>query len=289
MKLSVCTISFRHHLTSIGALARWAKSEGFDGIELWGPHARNLALRTSYDAEWLRSIGLEVSMLSDYLPLDAAPAELARKVKLLSELAKRWGTKKIRTFAGDVASAGVPSERRRRIVSGLRTACELLQRDELRLLVETHPNTLADTLASTERLLGEVDHSRLWLNFDVLHLWEAGDDPRTALSVLRSRVAHYHLKNVKARRLLHTFAPANVYSPAGARDAMVSLFEGAFDYRPFLESLAGDDGAEASLEWFGDDVERTLSRDRASIAELFSARRFGARPRRTSLGGSRTH
>lgn len=276
MKLSVCTISFRHHLTSIGALARWAKSEGFDGIELWGPHARNLAARTNYDAEWLRSIGLEVSMLSDYLPLEATPAELERKVKLLSELSQRWGTTKIRTFAGDVASPGLASERRRRIVDGLRMACELLPRGELRLLVETHPNTLADTLESTLRLLDEVNHSRLWLNFDVLHLWEAGDEPRAALASLRDRVAHFHLKNVKARRLLHAFAPANVYSPAGARDAMVSLFEGAFDYRPFLESLAGDEDAEASLEWFGDDVERTLARDRASIFELVSARRFAS-------------
>ena len=43
MKLSICTISFRHHLHSIDQLAHFAKTKGFQGIELWGVHAKNLA------------------------------------------------------------------------------------------------------------------------------------------------------------------------------------------------------------------------------------------------------
>ena len=43
MNVAVCTISFRHQLISIDELASWAQAQRFQGIELWGVHARNLA------------------------------------------------------------------------------------------------------------------------------------------------------------------------------------------------------------------------------------------------------
>lgn len=272
MKLSVCTISFRHHLISIEQVARWAHLHGFQGIELWGPHARNLLREPGYGAEWLSAYGLEVSMLSDYLPLDGSLSELRAKVSSLSELASRWGARKLRTFAGKVGSSGVAREQRRCIAERLRTACDLLPASNLVLLVETHPQTLADTTASTLSLLAEVDHPRLRVNFDVLHLWEAGDDPDTALSALRKHVSHYHLKNIRDRAELDVFSPGNVYSPAGSRRGMVPLHAGALDYRAFLANLADDERAEASLEWFGDDVEQTLREDLAFIRGLSPTR-----------------
>ena len=97
-----------------------------------------------------------------------------------------------------------------------------------------------------------------------------------ALARLASHVSHFHLKNVSSRARLDVFAPANVYSAAGSRQGMVGLFEGAFDYRTFLADLAGDVRVEASLEWFGDDVHGTLSRDRSAIAQLGRWRRLTA-------------
>jgi 3-dehydroshikimate dehydratase len=268
MKLSVCTISFRHHLISIEELARWAQTHGFQGIELWGAHAKNLALQPEYGAEWLHRFGLNVSMLSDYLPLESTTSEIEAKLDLLSRLARHWGAKKLRTFAGRVASGSARSAERRAVVDGLRLACETLGAQGLLLLVETHPHTLADSAASTLRLLSEVNHPALRVNFDVLHLWEAGDEPMAALSLLRSHVAHFHLKNVSSRELLSVFAPANVYSAAGSRRGMVPLFEGAFDYRAFLQELASDRRLEASLEWFGEDVKNVLDHDREALHEL---------------------
>jgi 3-dehydroshikimate dehydratase len=268
VKVSLCSISFRHHLISIEQLARFAQQHGFHGIELWGPHARHLSSEREYDAAWLRSFGLEISMLSDYLPLDGTVDELRAKVEALSELALRWGTTKVRTFAGKLGSAAVVAEERRKIVDRLRAACDWMQPWGLRLLIETHPHTLADTTASTLELLAEVAHPRLKVNFDVLHLWEAGDEPAHALALLRKYVAHYHLKNVKGREFLSSFSPANVYAPSGSRAGMEPLFEGAFDYRRFLGGLASDERVEASLEWFGDDVKRTLVHDLSTIRKL---------------------
>jgi 3-dehydroshikimate dehydratase len=279
MNLAVCTISFRHHLISIEEVARWARAHRFQGIELWGAHARNLADESAYGAEWLRELGLAVVMLSDYLPLEAPADELWAKLDQLSALARRWGATKLRTFAGRLGSAETTSAARARVVERLRGACQRLADRGQLLLVETHPNTLADTTASTLRLLAEVNHPALRINFDVLHIWEGGDDPTSALSRLRPYVSHLHLKNVSQRERLDVFAPANVYSAAGSRVGMVPLFEGAFDYRTFLAGLAGDARWEASLEWFGDDVKSTLSRDRHAIEQLVNTG-GGERPRR---------
>jgi 3-dehydroshikimate dehydratase len=276
MNLAVCTISFRHHLTSIEEVASFAQAQRFQGIELWGAHARNLSLRPQYAADWLHGYGLEVLMLSDYLPLEGTPEALWASLDQLARLAQRWGARKVRTFAGRISSAEAGRDERRCLVERLRGACERLADRGLLLVVEIHPNTLADNVGSTLRLLDEVDHPALRLNFDVLHVWEGGDEPTSALAQLAPYVSHFHLKNVSSRERLDVFAPANVYSAAGSRLGMVGLFEGAFDYRTFLADLAGDVRVEASLEWFGDDVYGTLSRDRSAIAQLGRWRRLTA-------------
>src|SRR5690606_602181 len=104
MHVSVCTISFRHQLISLPDLADWAQSHGFHGIELWGIHARNLQEQPHLNANWIRNKNLAVSMLSDYLPMDESEADATRLCLNLCKLARHWGTRKIRTFAGTTAS-----------------------------------------------------------------------------------------------------------------------------------------------------------------------------------------
>ncbi|HKY39774.1 MAG TPA: TIM barrel protein [Polyangiaceae bacterium] len=282
MRLAVCTISFRHHVISLDELASFAQAERFQGIELWGTHAKNLADQPEYGARWLRRYGLYVPMLSDYLPLEAPAAELRRKLETLSTLARHWGARKVRTFAGRRSAAEASRGERAHVVLRLREACQRLADQDQLLLVETHPRTLADTTDSTLQLLAEVNHPALRVNFDVLHLWEGGDDPSVALARLRPYVSHYHLKNVSSRERLDVFAPDNVYAAAGSRLGMVPLFEGAFDYGTFLADLAGDSRLEASLEWFGDDVMSTLSHDRHAIEQLSVAHPFRATERLTA-------
>ncbi len=270
MRLSMCTISFRHHLISLDQVADWALELGFQGIELWGIHAKHLKSQPKYDSPWLASRGLYVSMLSDYLPLERSDRELMEHTHALCSLAAHWGTRKVRTFAGQSSSCATTERDRQRLVRKLRLACTLAQQHGSHLLIETHPGTLADSTASTLRLLAEVNHPALRVNFDVLHVWEAGDDPLAALEALKPCVDHYHLKNIASRSQLHVFAPGNVYAPAGNRDGMVSLFEGAFDYRRFLSALAADADCEASLEWFGHEVRDVLTKDCAQLHHVTS-------------------
>ncbi|WP_370540649.1 sugar phosphate isomerase/epimerase family protein [Azospirillum sp. INR13] len=175
------------------------------------------------------------------------------------------GAGKIRTFAGSTGSAETSPERRIFIAERLRTLCGLAADHGLSLLVETHPGTLADSLTATRALIAAVGHPALKVNFDVLHVWEGGDDPVAARRALRPHIGHYHLKNIRARDDLPVFEPANVYAAAGRRDGMVPLFDGVVDYRRFLAELADDPAAEGSLEWFGDDCYTVLRRDRDDV------------------------
>ncbi|WP_026582574.1 sugar phosphate isomerase/epimerase family protein [Bacillus sp. J33] len=268
MKLSLCTISFRHHLQSIDQIAHFAQTHGFQGIELWGVHAKNLAEDIHYGSEWLSSYNLETSMLSDYLPLDAPIPVLMTEMQRLCALAHRWGTKKIRTFAGSKGSADISRLERIELVSRMKMLCKIAEAEGQTLLVETHPNTLTDNPSSTLQLLEETDHPALRVNFDVLHIWESGVDPIYALKQLRPYVSHFHFKNIESRSQLGVFAPNNVYAAAGSREGMISLFEGAVDYRTFLRESADMIEMEASLEWFGPNVKDILAKDSREIKKV---------------------
>jgi 3-dehydroshikimate dehydratase len=271
MKLSLCTISFRHHLQSIDQIAHYAQTNGFQGIEIWGVHAKNLAEDIHYGSEWLSSYNLETTMLSDYLPLDAPLPVLMTEMQKLCALAHRWGTKKIRTFAGTKGSADISRLERIELVSRMKMLCKLAEAEGQMLLVETHPNTLTDNPSSTLQLIEETDHSALRVNFDVLHIWESGVDPIFALKQLRPYISHFHFKNIQSRSQLGVFAPNNVYAAAGSREGMVSLFEGAVDYRMFLREASNLMEMDASLEWFGPNVKDILTKDSKEIMRVLQA------------------
>lgn len=276
MHLSLCTITFRHHLSSMEEIASWAQQQQFDGIELWGIHAFNLADQPQLNAQWLDNYDLSVSMISDYLPLQGSLQLAYQKVDDLCLLAQRWGSQKLRTFAGQKASATVDDEERQRWTERLHLLAERTHQHGIRLLVETHPQTLADSTAATLRLLQEVDHPALAINFDVLHLWEAGENPNESFIKLLPYVEHMHLKNILSSQQLAVFAPANVYSPAGDRHGMVSLFEGALDYRAFLQTLSDSFKIEASLEWFGPSVHSVLQHDSQQLQQLYKQHRLAS-------------
>ena len=269
MKLSLCTISFRHHLYSIDQIAHWAKAQHFQGIELWGIHAKNLANHPHYGADWLNAYGLETSMLSDYLPLEAAITDMMAETRQLSTLARHWGTDKIRTFVGKKGSEQTNKQEREVLIHRLRILCEFVQSEGQYLLVETHPNSLTDNLPSTLQLIQEVNHPALRINFDVLHIWESGIEPAAAFMQLRPFVSHFHFKNIASRAHLGVFAPENVYAAAGSRKGMVPLFDGIVNYREFLAELIPTVEVEASLEWFGPNVMNVLAKDSNEVRKMF--------------------
>ncbi|UWQ77333.1 sugar phosphate isomerase/epimerase [Leisingera sp. M658] len=148
MKISLCTISFRHQLIGLKDIAYWARDNGFQGIELWAIHARKQFPLAIHNAQWMAAQGLSVPMISDYLPLHDPDLLRSRTLALCAQ-ARTWGAGKMRTFAGRQASAAATPDERRQTIRALREACIIAAAHGLRLLVETHSGSLADTLAST--------------------------------------------------------------------------------------------------------------------------------------------
>ncbi|CAH1218729.1 3-dehydroshikimate dehydratase [Paenibacillus plantiphilus] len=281
MKYALCTISFRHGLVSFGSLVEFATQQGFNGIELWGAHASYLAgeeqERTKEQLRIMHSRGLRITMISDYLDIaseERFPATVER-LRGLAALARWFGADRIRTFAGASPSMNVKAAERKQYAQRLRKLCEICSDNGLKLLVETHPDTLADQLDSVRLLVDEVGHESLGINLDFLHLWEAGDDPLVSYQQLKPWVQHFHLKNVSSADRLGVFQPNQVYSASGDRDGIVTLGEGALEYRPIIEAIE-QSGLYASLEWFGPQPYRALSQDIAWLRGIAGEEKHNA-------------
>ncbi|PQZ53406.1 MULTISPECIES: sugar phosphate isomerase/epimerase [Bacillus] len=266
MKYSLCTISFRHQLISFTDIVQFAYENGFEGIELWGTHAQNLYMQeretTERELDFLKDKNLEVTMISDYLDISllADFQKTLEKCEQLVTLANWFNTNKIRTFAGQKGSEDFSEQERKEYVKRIRMICDLFAQHNIYVLLETHPNTLTDTLPSTLKLLEEVDHPYLKINLDFLHIWESGAEPVDSFRRLKSWIQHYHFKNISSADYLHVFEPHNVYAAAGSRKGMVPLFEGIVNYDEIIQEVKDTDHF-ASLEWFGNNAKDILKEE----------------------------
>ncbi|AMR02399.1 MULTISPECIES: sugar phosphate isomerase/epimerase family protein [Bacillus] len=266
MKYSLCTISFRHQLISFTDIVQFAYENGFEGIELWGTHAQNLYMQeretTERELNFLKDKNLEITMISDYLDisLSADFEKTIEKSGQLVVLANWFNTNKIRTFAGQKGSNDFSEQERKEYVKRIRKICDVFAQHNMYVLLETHPNTLTDTLPSTIELLEEVNHPNLKINLDFLHIWESGADPIDSFQRLKPWTLHYHFKNISSADYLHVFEPNNVYAAAGSRIGMVPLFEGIVNYDEIIQEVRGTD-LFASLEWFGHNSKEILKEE----------------------------
>lgn len=260
MRIHACSVAFRHLEVTAADLARYVTREGFDGLEIWAPHAR--AMRDDWRALPLRP---RVPMLAGYLPLGTG--DFSRpEAQALVELTVAWNAPRLRLFAGGLGWDRADAGARAAILRDLRLVADMARDEGLRIAVETHPDTLADSLPATLALLDGLDHPAVGINFDVLHVWEGGAEPQEAQALLAPHILHYHLKSVTARDRLEVFHPGNVHDPRGHRGGMCGLFDGALDYRRILRGLSC--AAEGSLEWFGPKPAATMIADLRRVREL---------------------
>lgn len=263
MKINACSVAFRHLDVSAADLAGYVTREGFDGLEIWAPHARTLA------AEWgTLPARPEVPMLAGYLPLGLPEFDIA-EAETLCDLTGLWRAPKLRLFAGHLGSDDATPQQRGAILRDLHKVAGIAAARGLRVAIETHPGTLADGVDQTLRLLADLDHLAIGVNFDVLHVWESGADPLPAHEKLAPFILHYHLKNVTAREKLTVFAADNVHDPDGSREGICPLFDGVVDYARVLAALPRD--GSGSLEWFGRNPAEIMRADLRLVWEELSA------------------
>jgi len=254
VKYCLCSISFRHELVSFNELLNFGSKVGIDGIELWSVHARSI--RNGYQPyeieQQLNRRNMKVSMLSGYVDFNKSIAEMEADLRELIVLAKIFRTDKLRLFAG-APDNGRQMCPRVKCVGALQRFCEIAEKEHCFIVIETHPGTYADSLDETTLLLKEVNHTNLKINLDLLHLWEADDDPVQSVRELSDVTVNYHLKNIQSIEQLSVFHPSQVYSPFGVRDGITALEDGLIKYEPILEEIKRhNSNSYLALEWFGE-------------------------------------
>ena len=130
--------------------------------------------------------------------------EFQEGVGLAIEYAKALKCCRLNCLVGKVPQ-GKPSEKvRQTLVSNLGFAAKVLQKENIRLLVESlnHQDIPGFYLVRTEdalRLFKEIDHPNLWLQYDIYHMQiMEGNLTRTVLSNL-SRIGHIQIADNPGR------------------------------------------------------------------------------------------
>jgi sugar phosphate isomerase/epimerase len=194
---------------------RWARDEGlsqpliqllqpiqdagFAALEIWQYHISELTDGAVGElARTLGRRGLTVPAVGAYPPLHLEGGEAAEVASHLARIiatAAGLGATTLKIFPGRVASAAADAPTRDRSVARLRALAGTLAEREMQLTLETHANTLCDTLESTEQLLEELrDVPNVGLCFQP-YGDQGTDAAMDMFDRLRPAVRHVHLQN----------------------------------------------------------------------------------------------
>jgi 3-dehydroshikimate dehydratase len=203
IQLTFCSIAFRDE--PLDQVIPRLAAIGYDGIEVFFKHVEGRdntdlsALRQQADLHRVR-----LPVFSPYFSLTRGQKEYDETLLSAAravEAARVLGAGKIRTFT-DVGPDGLPSaqatpEQWKQAIRGLQ-AITALDRG-IDFVVETHPNTLADTLPTTRRLLEDVAAPNLKINF------QACDDflragLQESFDALAPWIKHLHLQQIDDSR-----------------------------------------------------------------------------------------
>jgi sugar phosphate isomerase/epimerase len=194
MKVGLCTIAYQEHPLE-EALDRAAAIQ-FDGVELWGkpPHLAPGAGEADGRGigEAIRGRGLEAAVFGSYLRGVEEP--FAPAMEGLLAVAGGLGAPLVRVWAADRGSDRAEDPLYALTARNLMMVCARGADLGLRFVLERHGNTLADTIASTVRLLEMAPAPNLGVNYQVA----SGEDTATVLNGIRrlgDRIWNVHAQN----------------------------------------------------------------------------------------------
>lgn len=175
------------------------RDHGFRALEVWQYHVSQLGPQdTDRLAEGLRRTGLSAPVVGAYPLLHLEGREAGDMDALMSrmiETAAALGATTLKIFPGRVASADADASTRKRSVDRLHELADKLAGRNMQLTMETHGNTLCDTLPSTLQLLQELDDVP---NAGLCFQPYSGQDTAAAIAMydrVQHAVRHVHLQN----------------------------------------------------------------------------------------------
>lgn len=216
-----------------------------DGVELWDGHIESYldGGGTTYElGRYLLEHRLSVPVISTYAAFSQNEEADLQQVQRAARWAKELGCPRIRTFAGHLPSREAPPFLWDSVVSGLSAASAACVEHGVRLAIEMHNNTLADTEDNIAKLL-DRGGPELELIYDGFNFFVDHQDPLPVLDRCFHRISHVHFKNYQWNH------------QDWAQSVPVPVLQGDSDHRAILRRLAklGYDGF-LSFEYFGDRV-----------------------------------
>lgn len=262
MLISFTTVAFRYRLIGISEMIKFAVDSGFEGIEIWGPHI----LELDSALKWKRALK-ETNLKPTMISIDSAltsTEDLYLKTKKNFQKAIQSAVEiecdLIRIFTGSPGSSFASNKHWDLFYSRLSELCDLAERDQKRIAIETHPNTLLDNPEAVKKFLNEYNNKVAGLNLDIYHMWQCGVEIESLLDDFLSRTYHMHLKNATSEEE-SIFSPANVYNPYDEGVEIRNLNEGKINYEPFCKKLHQRFSGPVSIEWFGADPSNACMKD----------------------------
>lgn len=264
MKFSLCSTGLKS-LTLEEVLAA-CKRLGLHGAELWIGHLEDFAHRGGTSAELRRLLdrhGLAVPAISAYTYFSGSDLECeqdVRRIRQAAEWAAAIDCPRIRTFAGHLASREASGRQWSRAVTGLGKALSACHEQGVKLAVEIHNQTFADTADSLVALIGQVGQpGELELIYDGFNLFVDRLDPLPVLKRFYGFITHVHFKDYRWNH------------DNWALSKPIPVLQGDADHRSILEELRGQsfDGF-ISFEYFGENVLELTRQSYAEVREYLS-------------------
>jgi sugar phosphate isomerase/epimerase len=203
LKNSFCTIAYKNSQVPLPEILQHLSSCGYDGAELWWPHVEKLSKSQLEETKaLLKKLNLVIPMISPYLGNFNLPMtnrdEMLDRVRVAAPVAVALGSPLLRMFAGwtcETSSLTASPEYWKYNLDGYREMAKIVKDHGLHLALETHDETLADSIDGINRIL-EAGMGRIKIN---LQPDEIGKNSGLAKKVdvyrkLKEHVVHAHLR-----------------------------------------------------------------------------------------------
>ncbi len=261
LKTGVCSATFRRY--SAREVVGFAKQAGLEAIE-WGGdvHVPPDDLTTARIVrEATVDAGLAVSSYGSYYQvLDGEGNPDAFEPVLDTALV--LGTDTIRIWPGMRPSESAGETYRKKFMEQLRASLDLAAEQGIRLVLEFHVNTLADSNTATCTLLSELNHPNLFVCWHPVY-WVADLSYRLqGLETMGSRVLNLHVFHCQ----FHPFA-----GTWGENIERRPLVEGLDDWQRYFSVPLAEGDNFALLEFARNDAPEQFLEDAATLKRMLNA------------------
>ncbi|MMZ60239.1 3-dehydroshikimate dehydratase [compost metagenome] len=253
----MCSTGLKQH--SLEQVLEITAECGLQGIEIWSGHIEEYLSRGHTLAglqEQLSNYLLEVPAISGYtyLSRDEDWKEEIDQISIIAKWCRELDCPRIRTFFGHTSSQIILASEWEKSIHRLDEALRLCNSLDVKLAVEIHNNTFADTSDSLTAMFRDIKGEGLELIFDGFNLFVDSLEPIPVLEQFLPWIHHVHFKDYRWNPLDWGLSvPVPVLQGDGNHEAILSKL------------LEHEYAGMISFEYFGDDA---ITNTRKSLLEV---------------------